>query len=162
MGIRVAGEVTWMAFSSSGNRLAIHDKIGVTVYDYPQGNTVFKLHEPKVLRCAYSPDGRLLACEDCKQPEGSSSKTKLQSFQVWDIVRNKQICCVEFPHDYDSVTLCCMKFSPDSTQLAIVCVDGLVSVIRVATGEAVHLESPRKRHLEPSGAGVAHVVWRAR
>jgi WD40 repeat protein len=41
-----------------------------------------------------------------------------------------------------------MKFSPDSTQLAIVRADGLVSVIRVATGQSVLLESPRKRYCE--------------
>lgn len=146
MGISVAGEVRWMAFSSSGSHLAIHDEIGVTVYGYPQGNIVFKLTERPVIRCAYSPDGRLLAWEGYKEPDGPFGKIKLQSFHIWDIIRNKQICYVEFPRDYGSATLCCVKFSPDSTKLAIVCADGLVSVIRVATGQAVHIESPRKRH----------------
>ncbi len=145
MRIPVAGEVTWMAFSSSGTRLAIHDKIGVTVCDYTQGNIIFKLDAPSALDCAYSPDGRLLACKDYEQPEGFFGKTHLQYVHIWDITRHEQVCRVEFPHDHESVALCCLKFSPDSAQLAMVREDGLVCVIRIATGQAIHLETPRKR-----------------
>lgn len=144
MGIFVDGDVRWMAFSSSGSCFAIHDKKGVTVYEYSNGNIIFRLTELRVSECAYSPDGRLLACQGYRDAEGFPNKIE-SLIQIWDIRRNKQIYSIEYPKNPELGGLSCLKFSPDSTQLAIVRDDGLVWVIRVATGQAVHLESPSKR-----------------
>ncbi len=149
MGIRVAGEVKWMAFSSNGSRLAIHDKMGVTVYDYSNGSIVFRLTGLRVLEGAYSPDGQFLACQGYKDMEGVPDKIE-PLVQIWDITRNKQLCCIEYPRNNEFGAISCLKFSPNSTQLALVRDDGLVAVIRVETGQAFHLENPSKRFYSSS------------
>ncbi|MCZ2114621.1 MAG: WD40 repeat domain-containing protein [Anaerolineae bacterium] len=148
MKIDLADQVQWMAFGNRGTRIAIHDNNGVKVCEYPQLNTIFALTDRHGLSCAFSPDGRTLACGTYLWSEGFIGKVERHLIEIWDVEKNEVIERVELPHKREAPTSYCLVFSPDSAWLAVVREDGLVVATHVRTRKSTYLEQPRERFFQ--------------
>lgn len=143
MTISAIGQVEWMAFDARGQLLAIRDNDGVRVYDYLRQASLIAL--PRTYsRCAFSPDGRFLACDMYVWSDDFIRKVKGHRIDIWNVADKQVIASVDLAHSKEQPVLSCLEFSSDSAWLAVVRMDGLVAATHLATRQTVHLEQPRE------------------
>ena len=148
-------DVTAVAWSPDGKRIATGADDGVRVWDVVTGEGLFSLeHGSKVRSVAWSPDGRRIAAAS----DGG--------VRVLDAVTGEELLNLEHSSQVDSVA-----WSPDGSRIATGS-DGGVRVLDAVTGEELlNLEhsrlvrsvawSPDGRHIATSSTFDAVRVWDA-
>ncbi len=117
--------VSKVAYSSDGRTIASAGNHGtVRLWDVASGQIRQTLDEPEpgtedwLTAMAYSPDGQFVASVDA----------------MWNVVTGQRTPIV--PTFTNAMYKRCIAFSPDGTRL-LVCIDGYVDVLDVATGKVV-------------------------
>ena len=117
------GEISKIAYSPDGTRLAVGSSIGVWIYDIEKGTALDLFPMYGVSCVAFSPDGKTLV-----------SGNRMWNLVLWDIKTGKRLRT--FIGDYHTKVLC-VAFSPDGKTLVSGYDNGYLRLWETATGKHI-------------------------